>query len=359
MGLIPTWELQNRLTTVSCPRIPSMEDSDGFADRLRDVDARLEQIQRQNAASQLEGEISFLEQKLAELETQRSRLTSTPRPGAYDDYGPGRQGLRPPVASPLSTGEAGYLDGSDRQEPDRKHVTFKDDGSGSDGKMPGSGASSTKCSGNAIRPATYDGTGSWNDYLAHFEACSEINGWDDKKKGLYLAVSLRGQAQGVLGNLSGKTQDFKALRTALQERFAPPNQTELYRCQLRDRRQKASETLAELAQDVRRLANLAYPSAPSDLKETLAKEQFIDSLHSSDIRLKVKQARPSNLNDAVHHAIELEAFYRAEKRQGADRGTVFSATSTESRSEDNRLKETVRQPDGVCMYDNVDLLFLC
>ncbi len=150
-----------------------------------------------------------------------------------------------------------------------------------------------------MKPATYDGTGSWTDYRAHFEACAEINGWSDRERGLYLAVALRGQAQGVLGNLDIKSNSYTELMTELQERFAPPNQTELYRVQLRDRRQKASETLSELAQDVRRLTNFAYPTAPSDVKETLAKEQFVDSLFSSDMRIRVKHHRPTNLNDAV------------------------------------------------------------
>ena len=88
---------------------------------------------------------------------------------------------------------------------------------------------------------------------AHFDACAEINGWSEKEKGLYLAVSLRGQAQGVFGNLSTKTNNYTELSRALQERFAPPNQTELYRVQLRERRQKATETLSELGKDIRRL----------------------------------------------------------------------------------------------------------
>ena len=36
---------------------------------------------------------------------------------------------------------------------------------------------------------------------AHFEACAELGGWKYNQKGLYLAVSLRGSAQGVLGNM--------------------------------------------------------------------------------------------------------------------------------------------------------------
>ena len=90
---------------------------------------------------------------------------------------------------------------------------------------------------------------------------------------------MRGQAQGVLGNLpEGDKCNYRLLCKALEERFSPTNQTELYRAQLRERRQKASDSLPELGQDIRRLTNLAYPTAPVEVKETLSKEQFIDAL---------------------------------------------------------------------------------
>ena len=62
-------------------------------------------------------------------------------------------------------------------------------------------------------------------------------GWSPQEKGkLYLSVSLRGNAQGVLGNLPGADQrDYNALCIALEQRFAPTNQTELYRAQLREK----------------------------------------------------------------------------------------------------------------------------
>ncbi len=191
--------------------------------------------------------------------------------------------------------------------------------------------------GVMMKPATYDGTGSWTDYKAHFEACAEINGWSEQDKGLYVAVALRGQAQGVLSNLDTKTNSYDELMTALQERFAPPNQTELYRAQLRERRQKASETLSELAQDIRRLTNFAYPTAPIDVRETLAKEQFVDSLFSSDMRIRVKQSRPTNLNDAVRHAVELEAFHRAEKKKSESQGYMRSANPQETDKAQNDI----------------------
>ena len=70
-----------------------------------------------------------------------------------------------------------------------------------------------------------------------------------------------------------------------------------------------------MGQDVRRLTNLAYPTASCDLKEILATEQFLDGMYDSEMRLKIKQARPSSLNDAIQRAVELEAFNRADKRR--------------------------------------------
>ena len=81
-----------------------------------------------------------------------------------------------------------------------------------------------------------------------------------------------------------------------------------------ERRQSATETLPELGQSIRRLTNLAYPTAPGDVRDTFAKEKFIDALVDSDMRLRVKQARPLNHNDAIRHAVELEAFIKSDRK---------------------------------------------
>jgi hypothetical protein len=73
---------------------------------------------------------------------------------------------------------------------------------------------------NIVKPAPYDGKGPWIDYKSHFDTCAQINEWSQKEKGLYLAVSLRGQAKGVLGNLPFELrQDYKELVKSLEERF--------------------------------------------------------------------------------------------------------------------------------------------
>ena len=39
--------------------------------------------------------------------------------------------------------------------------------------------------GIKVKAATFDGTGSWKDYRAHFDAVAELNGWSPVEKGLY------------------------------------------------------------------------------------------------------------------------------------------------------------------------------
>ena len=126
---------------------------------------------------------------------------------------------------------------------------------------------------------------------------------------------------------------------ALEDRFAPPNQTDLYRVQLRERRQKASETLSELGQDIRRLTNSAYPTAPCDLRETLAIEQFVDALINSEMRLHIKQSRPQNSSDVVRYALELEAFNRAERQQMEAQGYTRSTAEKVSEQKNNIEEE--------------------
>lgn len=44
------------------------------------------------------------------------------------------------------------------------------------------------------------------------------------------------------------------------------------------------------------------------------------------MRIRVKQARPVDLNDAIRHAVELETFNRAEKKQLEGQGFMRATT---------------------------------
>ena len=81
---------------------------------------------------------------------------------------------------------------------------------------------------------------------------------------------------------------YTSLVEALEERFVPPNQMDLYRVQLKERRQKASETLPDLGQAIRRLVIKAYPNEPAEVRETFSTEHFLDVLVNSEMRIRIK-----------------------------------------------------------------------
>ena len=181
-----------------------------------------------------------------------------------------------------------------------------------------------------IRPNEYDGSSPWNDYLVQFEMIADLNAWDDNLCALYLAASLRGSAQAILGDLDGsRRRDYRALVAALGRRFGSGNQSELFRAILKNKTRKTDETLQQMAQDIRRLTKQAYPDASYEMLEALSKDHFIDALLDSDTRWRVYQSRPQSLDDAVVVAVELEAFLKAEKRTTLRRGVHAVQTNPE------------------------------
>jgi len=194
-----------------------------------------------------------------------------------------------------------------------------------------------------VRPSPYNGSTPWEDYKAQFELVAEIDGWDGRTKAAYLAVSLSGPAQAVLGDLD-KTQrtSYADLVAALNSRFGTSNRTEMFRVSLRSRTRKPKETLPELAQAIRRLTRQAYPDAPISLRESIAKDQFIEALTDPELRWKVHQAKAATLTEALDAAVEVEAFFSAEKQRGGTK--ILQAVTTQSPTPaDSTLKQELHE----------------
>ena len=254
-------------------------DEDHTHDEYEELTLQIEDLKRQNQILILEHELGGFRRELGEM----SGIMSTPALGKEEQaLGPKRvwpeipKG-RPDDAHDADAGLSEMKNTGSHDIPDTFVTARKKQA------IP-----ATKPKDVVMKPAMYDGSVAWTDYKAHFEACAKLNGWTDEQKGLYLSVSLRGQAQCVYSNLGSEKHDYDDLFKVLEESFAPPTQTELYRVQLRECHQKASESMSELGQVIRWLTNLAYPKAPTDVRETLAKEQIIHSLVNSEMRLKIK-----------------------------------------------------------------------
>ena len=195
-----------------------------------------------------------------------------------------------------------------------------------------------------VMPDKFDGSIAWQDYQAHFDLCAELNAWSDIQKANYLAVSLRGAAQELLGDMScDMRQNYQFLTGTLCARFGSEGQTELFRTQLKSRQRKSGESLPELAQSIRRLVSRAYPDATLGLREILSKDCFVDALLDSEIRLRLKQSKPTNLNETVKLAIELEAFQLAENEKCGKSKKFVRFTKSEGDQNQKDLLEKITE----------------
>ena len=97
-------------------------------------------------------------------------------------------------------------------------------------------------------PADYDGTQSLRDYLKHFERCSVVNGWSKDEAAVFLAASLRGEAQKVLHGMSDSDcRNYAKIVDKLELRFGVEKQRELHQARLHNRQQQEYESVQALA----------------------------------------------------------------------------------------------------------------
>lgn len=164
-------------------------------------------------------------------------------------------------------------------------------------------------------PEKFDGRNvDWKDYIVHFEQCASWNNWTNFEKAQQLAMSLRGTAQKLLGDLKPEfVHNYDSLKTILAQRFNPKERVTAYRCEFRTRLRKSGESLADFGYALRRLVRLAYPDGDYDnVLEQLVINQFIMGLSNPDMEKHVQFAHPKTLEAAIACAVEYEAFTSAQ-----------------------------------------------
>lgn len=116
----------------------------------------------------------------------------------------------------------------------------------------------------------------------------------------------------MLGDLD-KTQRtcYTDLVASLDSRFGTSNRMEMFRVSLRSHLRKSRETLPGLAQAIRRLTR--QTSQDATVRDSIAKDQFIEALADPELRWKVHQDKPATDTQPLDTAVEVEAFFSAEK----------------------------------------------
>ncbi|GFV09000.1 retrovirus-related Pol polyprotein from transposon 412 [Trichonephila clavipes] len=119
----------------------------------------------------------------------------------------------------------------------------------------------------------------------NFSIVADVNQWDSQTKACQLAASLRADAL-TFCKLCRKHSGWISTPfvNALELRFGEKCVKDYSRLQLKSRQQKVSETLQELATDVERLSHLAFSDCPTEVREVLALQHFVDGVRDPKSR---------------------------------------------------------------------------
>ena len=190
-----------------------------------------------------------------------------------------------------------------------------------------------------VLPGKFDGTTDLAEYLSHFDLCIQANGWGCAQSGMFLGLSLTGVVRRLLTDAEPTTEaGYWGLRSALERRFQPPNQMEMYKTLLRNRSRRGEESLQCYAEDLRRLTRLSYPVADAGTTDSMTRDKFVEGLGDKKLRHWIFQSKPKSLDDAVANALEAEAFLSSDKDLS---GAAVRATGTTMAEQLQALTEQV------------------
>ncbi|XP_055686402.1 uncharacterized protein LOC129791847 [Lutzomyia longipalpis] len=189
-----------------------------------------------------------------------------------------------------------------------------------------------------LKVDTYDGKGSLEDYLLQFSLVSQAQGWDLSQQASTLIASLRGAALAVLSEIPPAFRhDPCRLIRALKERFGREHLSDLAYVDLKARKQRPREEISAYAQDVRRLARIAFKGCTLDTLDSLTVRQFIDGLADLELQDLVRLKDPSSMEEAVVSAMKYSAARQANR---ASRGALRSSTLGKESPSPSRKEST-------------------
>lgn len=171
-----------------------------------------------------------------------------------------------------------------------------------------------------LKPESFDGTGSWDDYIKQFDVISEYNEYSDQEKAAVLVSSLRGSAREILlGMAREEIKDLKKVREELDVAFSKERGVQFSFAEFLARKQRENEKLWKFALDLKRLVRLAHPGIDEGIMDKQACSQFIHGISNNDIRRNLMLENITSLRSALRRAQEIQAVHLLEIKEKQER----------------------------------------
>jgi len=158
-----------------------------------------------------------------------------------------------------------------------------------------------------IKLPTFDGKLSLESFLAKLQNCSHYYNWTDREKICHLKAALEGPAAQILWQVKGNATE-KQIIDLFRNRFGDLFQQERYQAQLYARKRKKGESAQLLCFDIRRLLALGFPVKTNKMAEIVGRDCFFNSLDKTQLRIKIFELQPANLDEALNHLCRLKEY---------------------------------------------------
>ena len=109
-------------------------------------------------------------------------------------------------------------------------------------------------------------------------------------------------------------KSYAAAKAALKQRFEPASKQALYAAEFHSRQKQPSEDWPNFGDDLRILADKAFPDLAESAKERFAVDRFLSQLDDPQLAFSVRQKQPKTIDTAVTATLELQSHLRLATR---------------------------------------------
>ena len=181
----------------------------------------------------------------------------------------------------------------------------------------------------------------WRDYEAKFRRAAERCGWDDDEKLDQLIAALEGTAIGVYTDNS--SVDFDGLVELLNNRYHPAGAEKSHLFLLKARKLDPSESVADYAGELQRLARQAYPKMNKQSLDDTVAGYFMEGVQDEELKRWIAMLNTTDLEVLKATTVNFRAY---EKNKAAAQGKAVYAVGNGTSNESNSNKRNRRDKNN-------------
>ena len=156
---------------------------------------------------------------------------------------------------------------------------------------------------------TFDGknTAQFRPWIIQFEAIARHQAWTAGERVVRLVSSLTGPAANLLiGMTMGQLDNYNFLRKRLSRRYDPPEREEAHCGELRARTRRRNESADEFAENIKDLAQHAYPLVDQNMLDNLVVERFREGHGHEELKKHLCLYPSTGLQDLIGACVRFE-----------------------------------------------------